>query len=275
MPRSTIEYVLSAASFIQYDLENGKVFLPAGNFNQVVLRNPSSSSGDTGASSLWYTTPPSFLGGNGVMAGSPQFSSFFHEMGHNGTLNSPMEYITGGRLDGYANAIYSETMAQIFAHATAYQMINAHTAFGLSDDLSAEIENGASQSMQVVRNSYDHYISSGMSFHSWNDPVTPQDETFDAFMTLAYKFFVHAEEINDYRTPVKRMMFFLGHFNANWQAQYSPNANSTAAETFRSTMMVAAMSYAFQTDLRAEFQALNFPISDTVYTQLFNAVIQP
>jgi hypothetical protein len=31
---------------------------------------------------------------------------------------------------------------------------------------------------------------------------------------------------------------------------------------------VTALSYAFQTDLRSEFEALNFPVSDTTYTNL-------
>ena len=41
-----------------------------------------------------------------------------HEMGHNATLNSPADYYFGGKTDGPANAILSETIAQIFQHAT-------------------------------------------------------------------------------------------------------------------------------------------------------------
>jgi hypothetical protein len=46
-PRSTIEYVLSVATLIQFDFANNNVYLPNGNFNQVVLRNQNSSSSDS------------------------------------------------------------------------------------------------------------------------------------------------------------------------------------------------------------------------------------
>ncbi|MBC8424286.1 hypothetical protein H8E07_09205 [bacterium] len=43
-------------------------------------------------------------------------------MGHNATLNFPAVHDYGGKIDGYVNAIYSETMAQIFQYATAYEL---------------------------------------------------------------------------------------------------------------------------------------------------------
>ena len=94
-------------------------------------------------------------------------------------------------------------------------------------------------------------------------------------MTIAYKFFEHAEQINDYRTSLQRMMFFLQAFNPDWQSQYSQSSNSTEAETFRSTLMVSAVSYAFQSDLRQEFLDLDFPINDAIYIQLNDSVAPP
>ena len=38
-------------------------------------------------------------------------------------------------IDGNANAIYSESMAQIFQHATGYEIVNNYDYYGLSEDL--------------------------------------------------------------------------------------------------------------------------------------------
>ena len=46
---------------------------------------------------------------------------------------------------------------------------------------------------RIVRRAYEDYLGSGTNFCSWNNPATPADETFDTFMTLAYKFCAHAE----------------------------------------------------------------------------------
>ena len=271
IPRSTVEYVLSVAAFIQSDLVNGNVIYPDGNFHQVVQR----STGNCGMFSIWFTSPVSFMACGNPFERTMQYSSFFHEMGHNFTLNSPADFITGGHLDGNANAIYSETMAQIFAHATEYELLNTYQSYGLGDEITTDIETSANVSITGLVDSYNRYISSGKHFHSWNNPSTPVDETFDTFMTIAYKFIEHAEAVDDYRTPLKRMTFFLGHFNPNWRTRYSPGSNSAAAESFRATMMVAALSYGFDTDLRSEFRDLNFPINDATYLELYTLVDQP
>jgi hypothetical protein len=190
-------------------------------------------------------------------------------MGHNFTLNSPSNYYFGGKIDGNANAIVSETLAQIFQHATAYELINHSTELGLSPELVADIRNSALASISLVQSSYNDYTNSGSVFQSWNNPNTSQDETFDTFMTIAYKYFQHAEQNGQgYRIPLKRLMQALELFNSNWQSSYDQNEDTPAADSFRATLWVAALSYAFQTDLRGEFRALNFPVSDTTYTNL-------
>jgi len=269
--RSTVAYVLSAAASIQYDFVNNNVYSINGSFNQVLLRDPTFS----GMYSLWYTNPVSFGAGDSYFQGSIGWSSCFHEMGHDFTLNTPANYYYGGKIDGNANALYSEAMAQIFQHATAYSLINNATTYGLSDDLVFEIEQSAIQSMQIVRNSYDDYVSSGCHYTSWNNPATTTDETFDTFMTIAYEFFAHAENSGaGYQIPLKRMMTFLQTFGPSDALNYSQNQDTPAAETFRSTFMVAALSWAFGQDLRSEFQNLNFPINDQTYAELVNRVTQ-
>lgn len=269
IPRSTVEYVLTAVASVQKDLVNDDVYLIDGNFEQVLLRYPSFG----GMCSLWFTTPVSFGVGDYGFQGTIQWSSFMHEMGHNFTLNSPADYYYGGKIDGCANAIFSESMAQIFQHATAYEMINKADSYGLSDELVAVIKESAISSILIVRRLYEEYLDSGMHFTSWNDPATSGDETIDIFMTIAYKFFEHAESSGmEYRTPLKRMMTLLQEFNQDLRIQYDQANNTIAADVFRATLMVSALSYAFSTDLRNEFRDLNFPVDDETYEELLGIV---
>jgi hypothetical protein len=193
-------------------------------------------------------------------------------MGHNFTLNTPANFYYGGKIDGNANSIFSESMAQIFQHAAGYEILNNYQTYGLSDDLAVEIREGVAQSIGIVRASYDDYLKGGKHFTSWNDPTTPDDESFQTFMTIAYKFCEHAENSGlGYREPLKQMMTLLQGFNQPWADQFDPSNNSTEGETFRATLMAAAVSYAFSTDLRDEFKDLNFPINDQTFDELYNS----
>jgi len=110
-------------------------------------------------------------------------------------------------------------------------------------------------------------------FSSWDNPATPIDESFDTFMTLAYKFCARAETAGQgYRLPAQRLMRVLAVFNPDLRQQYDQQHNTPAADQFRATLLVTALSYAFQSDLRSEFRALRFPISDAVYDRLMGRV---
>jgi uncharacterized protein (TIGR03437 family) len=190
-------------------------------------------------------------------------------MGHNFTLNFPRSYIYGGKVDGNANAIYSETLAQILQHASLYEVVNNSASFGLPADLSFEIGQNARETLAVLRQGADAYVATGMHFSSWNDPVTPTDETVGAFMTLAYRFLSEVDRAgNGYRAPVNRLMKFLGRFNPSWLSAFSPTRNSAQAESFRATLLVAALSYGAGRDMRPDFRGLGFPIDDGAYENL-------
>jgi hypothetical protein len=269
VPRPTLEYVLSVVSSIEKDFMNDNVFLYNSKFQQVMMRD----SAFGGAYSLWYTNPVAFGVGDVFMKGSFGYSALIHEMSHNYTLNSPAAYYYGGRIDGNANAIYSETIGAIVQHAAGYEIINNYQHYGLGEDLMTDIQSSFVSSINIVRASFDNYVSAGKKFVCWNDPNTTVDETFNTFMTFACRFCQHAESAGlGYRTPVKRMMKLLQGLNQNWVQQYDRLNNSAVADTFRSTLMVAAISYAFSTDLRAEFRGLNFPVSDQKYNDITNSV---
>jgi hypothetical protein len=268
LARGDVEYILSQAAAVEAGILENDVEQVVGGFRQVVLRDPNAG----GAYSLWYTTPVAFGANGSYFQGTPGYSSLFHEMGHNFSLNAPAAFRFGGRIDGSANAIFSEAVAQMFQHAVAYEMVTNAARYGLPDDIALDIANSARASAQIVRASYEAYLSAGKPFSTWNDPATPDDETFGTFMTVARQFMAHAEQAGSYIGPLTRTMKLLRTFNQSMATAYAPQTNSAAASTFRATLMVAALSYGFQQDLRAEFRNLNFPIDDAAWAALYGSV---
>jgi hypothetical protein len=267
-PRATLEYVLSQAATVQSAILEGDHALVDGAFRQVILRDPAFG----GASSLWFTSPVAVGSGDVFFGGSIGYSSMFHELAHNLTLNAPARFRYGGKTDGNANAVYSETVAQIFQHVTAYELVNNATTYGIPPDLAADIAASAEDSMRGVRAAYDDYLLRGKPFATWNDPGTSADETFGTFMTVAYVFFRHAEAVHNYVDPLRRTMRLLRTFDAAMLARYAPASNTPAASTFRATLLVAAVGYGFAEDLRGEFRDLGFPVDDAVYDSLISGV---
>ena len=269
-PRETVEYLLSLAASVEVSFANGDVCRTDGKFDQIALRDPPFG----GMYSLWYTEPICFgVGGDDKFQLDTAWSSFFHEMGHNVTLNTPEQYYWGFKQDGNANCIYSETMAQIMQHATAYELVNHHKKYGIGEGIADDIAISATNSMDILRNGYMRYCQNGMHYTSWNDPATPGGDIGGTFMTIAYLFISHAEQSNQgYFIPVKRMLQFLQSFNAEWEKGFSSHANSPEAERFRATLMTAALSYAFSMDVRQEFRDHNFPVDDMVYRSLMETV---
>ena len=264
--RETASYVLSVAAQLQYSYANNNVEPVGSGFEQVVLADPSL---EGGMYSLWFTTPVALAVGHSPLRLESEISSVFHEMGHNVTLNSPAAFRYGGRVDGSANAIFSEAMAQIFQHATAYDLVREGDTYGLGCDLREAIRASGLRSFAVLRVAHEDYLAGGMRYSSWNDPATPNDETFGTFMTIAFKFFEHAEEQgNGVEVPLRRMMALLQTFDADLAARYDQTHNTSAAAAFRATLMVAAPSEAFDEDLREEFRGLGFPIDNDTYDEL-------
>jgi hypothetical protein len=264
--RQSLEYLLSVGATVQLGFVDWDVYLPDGSFHQVLLQDPDLTGGMV---SLWFTTPVSFAAPCAAVATTADLPSMLHEMGHNITLNFPAGYHYGGKIDGNANAIYSETMAQIFAHAALYEIVNAGDTYGLPAELVTDLEQQAIGSFGIVKQWYQRYLDEGTNYSSWNDPATGEDETLATFMTIAYKFIEHAEDQSQgFAAPVTRLSAFLGRFSEDWHARYSPDANSPEAEAFRATLLVAALSDAFSTDLREEFRALGFPVDDAVFDEL-------
>jgi len=267
--REDMEYILTAVASIQAEMVNNNLYEYQGKFEEVVLRD----SVFGGGYSLWNTDPVAFVLNDNYFKGSIGFSSFFHEMGHNMTLNTPADFIYGGKIDGKGNAVYSETLANIFGHVSGLELVNRAAQFGLDPSIVVDIKQSLLSSFKFMTNAYSGYISSGKIFHSWDDASTPTDETLQTFLTIAYKFFEQAELNNkNYMTACKRMMQLFQHFNLDWENRYSPLANSQSAETFRATLLAAAISFGLNMDLRNDFRDLNFPVDNNIYNELLNTV---
>jgi hypothetical protein len=125
----------------------------------------------------------------------------------------------------------------------------------------------------LLQQAYNNYVAAGASFSSWNPENGEPDPTLGTISTLAWMFIEHAEQQGQgYQTPAQRMMQLLQLFDSSMLASYAPTENTQAAATFRSTLMVTALSYAFSQDLRSEFMSLNFPIDDPTFEQLYEMV---
>jgi hypothetical protein len=186
--RQDAEQLLSVGAELQFGYANGNILEVDAGFRQVVLKDPAI---EGGMYSLWFTTPVSLaVGGDGFPFPSG-IMGLFHEMGHNVSLSSPANFHTGGRLDGNANAIHSETTAQIFSYVTAYDLIRRGEQYGLDCATRRDIASIAVRDASGARHTFDEYVAAGHPFASWNDPASPSDETFHTFGTLAYKFLEH------------------------------------------------------------------------------------
>ena len=266
VPRTTAEYVLSAAAAVEQDFVNENHITVDGGFQQAILTEPNAH----GAYALWYASPPACVMSDYHIHGAIRWSVFFHEMAHNFQANSPAEFCFGCEAGGNGGEILVESVARIFQAAAACELINDSERYGLGQEISSNIGLSTIDMVKEFRGSYERYLSAGMHFCAWNDPNTSTDEVNDTFCTLATKFYLHAEDQNlGYRVPAKRMMKLLQTFDQEALDKYDPKHDTAAGATFRSTFMVAALSFAFQEDLRQEFRDLNFPISDTDYEELW------
>jgi hypothetical protein len=264
LPRAAYERVLGAFAVVQRDLVGHDLHRYDGTFRQLVLETPPEQ---PYAYSVWFAYPVLFAANDACFGTEPDWASFAHELGHNATLNCPAAFRLGGKIDGPANAIVSETLAQIFAHVTCHEVVNHAESYGIPDDLAAEIAARA-------RGSFAFLAGWGgpAPFSSWNDPDTEEDETMPTFMVLARQFFAHcAPDGSDYRAAARRMMSRLRLWNPGWETRYDRDNDTPEAARFRSTLLVAAVSYGVGQDLRAEFRARGFPIDDDFFGEVLEA----
>jgi hypothetical protein len=269
--RTVAERITSAFAAIEYDLVNRNLYRYAGSFNQVALHGVTYE----GGSSFWYTANPTFGVGDGFLSATRVgWGTFAHEMGHGFTLNSPATYRMGGRTDGNGSGVLTETLARIFEYVTCSLLANNAAAYGIPDDVAAEIFATEAEKFRGSLKTSAFQIAQGLTKPSgWNDPATSVDETAATFDALTWKFFESTDwDGADYRTATKRLMWFLQHWSPSWNARFDATNGATTASTFRITLMSAAVAYGVGKDLRADFAAWGFPIDITVWNELMATV---
>ncbi|GAB3639437.1 BACON domain-containing protein [Spirosoma arcticum] len=271
--RAEIEYILTVGNSIEFDLANGNVYQFNGKVEQYMLRDPDFG----GGYAVDYTNPFSFYMNDRYVNGSQEpigFSSLMHEMGHNMTTTMPADFLIGPKVGGPGGAIYIETMAQIFQHAVGYEMVNNPEKYGLDAVATNILRTEFLSSFRQLSYFYQQYVDKGMNYQTWVDSQNSYEIITYTFGTAGYKFCEYAENQGlGYRIPTKRLTQFLQRFNAEWEKRYDRLNNTSAANSFRATMMVAAISHAFQKDLRADFRALKFPVSDADWAFLNPALL--
>ncbi len=266
--RSDVAYILGVASSIDYNFANNNSFLVNGVFSIDMLEVTDFS----GGASYWYTTPMS-AGFSSSVADPPMWYILFNEIGKDTTLNTPVSFPYGGNTDGNASEIYSETMGDIFSYASGCQLISNAASYGIGPDVTSDIGNSMLAGAANLRGTFNAYVAAGVPFSSWNPYNGGPDPTLGTLTALSWKFIEHAEMQGlGYQTPVNRLMTLLQQFDASMLASYAPASNTQAAATFRSTLMVTALSYAFSEDLRSELESLNFPIDNETFNQLYEGV---
>jgi hypothetical protein len=260
LPRDLIEYVLDIGHSLQMDFCNRDVDARGG-LGQVVLSQP----GFGGACSHWFTKPVCTAANPTYLSDPSGISSLFHEMGHNITLNSPARYRFGGKTDGPMSTIVSETLAQIMQHATAFELLNQPGQYGLPTNITEAIGRSAQEAFGVTSRAYRDYVEKSCPYATIQSGVPGEpDRTFGTFMAVAYEFVRLADERHDFRKPLQRTMALLQTFNERDHQRLQ----ARETEAFRGTLMVAALSYGFNTDVRPTFRRLRFPVDDSIYREL-------
>ncbi|MEW6071036.1 MAG: hypothetical protein AB1726_00385 [Planctomycetota bacterium] len=259
VPRAAWEYLLDVGHYLQAGFCNGDLD-PSGGREQVVLCQPEFG----GAFSLWFTSPVAMGTDPAYLRSLSGVSSLYHELGHNLTLNSPAACRLGGRTDGPMSTIVSETLAQIFQHATAWEILNHPARYGLGEALAEGVRQSALAAFAITARSHRDYVAAGCPFATRQGAGEEGDGTFGTFMTLAYVFVESAEERGAFRAPLQRTMALLQTFREADRVRYQEREN----DAFRATFLVAALSHGFERDLRGRFRALRFVLDDAVYTEM-------
>ncbi|MGA8073232.1 MAG: choice-of-anchor D domain-containing protein, partial [Candidatus Acidiferrales bacterium] len=264
--RTAMTNILRGVSSIDYTFANKNSFLSNRQFSIDMLEGTNYS----GGVSYWFTTPMSVGYGASTLNAPIAWYILFNELGKDTTLNTPSSLTYGGHTDGDASEIYSETMGDIFAYASGCQLVSNPSAYGLGPVATADIRNNMFGGAILLQQTYSNYVAAGAPFSSWNPNNGQPDPTLGTISTLAWKFIEHAEQQGKgYQVPAQRMMKLLQLFDSSMLTSYAPTENTEAAATFRSTLMVTALSYAFSQDLRSEFESLNFPIDNYAFEQLY------
>ena len=268
IPRAAVEYVLTAGATVEEDLINGDHILIDGGFDQVVLLQP----GYGGGQAFTWASPLAIASNEYNMQTSPDWSLLFHELRHNFQANSPADpcFLYFG-VDGRGGLFLWEGVARILQVTPAYELLNDIERYGLGREIPVCIEETTLVMVTGFRDEYFGYVASGMPFTTYfNDPAVPPDGVVIMACVMATRFWVHAEEQGlGYRVPSKRFMKLVHTFDQEAYDRWDSSRDTPEAELYRSTFMVTALSYAFNEDLRDEFRALNFPVSDTDYEALW------
>jgi hypothetical protein len=182
--------------------------------------------------------------------GRPFFDVIFHEMGHNFSGTNHLFNCLGS-----SGPFYQETVAEWYVQYGINEILANHSgeltslAITMLEDI--RDENRAYHLME-----YNNYVDGGCQFDYYDISAS------HATVEMIYEYCdTHGWD---------RLALFLDFFEGGRLYDYSQILSNAggADETNRVTFLLAALSYAFTDDVRADFAALNFPTNDALFDAL-------
>lgn len=185
------------------------------------------------------------------VGGRPYFNVIFHEMGHNFSgVNHLFNCI------GMPGPFYQETIGEWYVQYNIDEILANHSG-ELSAEAIAMLEGFRDEGRVYHLSEYYNYLNGGCQFDYMNI------STSHALVEKIYEYCDgHGWD---------RITLFLDFFEHGRLYDYSQimaNHGGIGNDTNRVTFLLAALTYAFGTDVRADFVPLNFPIDDSLYSDL-------
>lgn len=184
--------------------------------------------------------------------GRPYFDVIFHEMGHNfASANQLFNCL------GIPGPFYHETVAEWFVQFDLNKIINDHS--GELSPLAIEmLESIRDENRNYHLLEYQNYINGGCQF-DYYDIMTSH--------ALVQKIYEYCD-VSGWDV-IGNFIDLFDHSRLEELSAILASHGGIADESHRVTFFIAALSKAFGRDLRSDFYALNFPIDDPLFEDLF------
>jgi hypothetical protein len=180
-------------------------------------------------------------------SGTPQFWIYFHEMGHDFTLEGikPSQFFFGGAHHGWT---YAEAFASVVGMYVAKMLEERSSTLGIPRSIVSEIIGvyhfGTAPDL-------DKYLSEGARYENVSVSVI-----YDTMNAIATKY--------GYDSLYRFFSLFL--------PRDVPFTFTIDTDAKQATVFVAALSAATGADLRAQFREWGFPIDDEFYARIWDEV---
>ena len=183
--------------------------------------------------------------------GTPHFDVMFHEMGHNFSTARHMFWGIA-----YTGPFFHETIAEWFVQYTIDSIVDSNST-SLSTQAIDDLMWISNEGFSYHEWEYNNYVSGGCQFDYNN---------ISSSHALVHMIYTYCDSVGWEPT--------LNHFFDCFDHTYDPYCSQVFGRyggldaTDRTTVFLAALSHAVGVDVRPDFVPLNFPINDSLFTDL-------